>query len=66
MTRKTQRRMTIIHSLDEIPRFTTEEEEHIFWSTHSFSAKLLSDATWAPDDPLAPLRQAKKQPPAKR
>ena len=46
--------MKTIHSLAEIPKFRTEEEEHEFWSTHDFSDALMEQATWQPDDPLAP------------
>ncbi len=33
--------MILIHSLDEIPVFASEDEEHRFWQTHE-----LADALW--------------------
>ena len=33
-------RFITIHSLDEIPRFANEDEEHAFWATHEFSEAL--------------------------
>ncbi|MBI2939718.1 MAG: hypothetical protein HYY04_04705 [Chloroflexi bacterium] len=36
-----------IHGLEEIPAFTSEAEEHAFWSTHE-----LSDALWDQGEPL--------------
>jgi hypothetical protein len=45
---------TIIYSVDEIPDFANECEEHEFWSTHEFSDELMGQAMWDPDDPLAP------------
>lgn len=49
-----KRPRTIVHSLDEIPAFANECEEHEFWSTHEFSDELMEQANWDADDPLAP------------
>jgi len=38
-----------IHNRAEIPSFTSEEEEHLFWSTHE-----LSDDLWDQAEPLGP------------
>jgi len=48
------RRYRIIHSVDEIPKFATEQEEREFWETHDFSADLLTAQPVDPDDPLPP------------
>lgn len=45
----TQKTMTTIHNLEEIPAFTDEREEHEFWSTHE-----LSDDLWDRAEPLEP------------
>ena len=34
--------------LEDIPAFTSEAEEHQFWSTHSFGPKMLAAATSVP------------------
>lgn len=51
---RARERFTTIHSIDEIPDFASEQEDHEFWSTHDLSAELLAQATWDPDDPAAP------------
>jgi predicted DNA binding CopG/RHH family protein len=33
-----------IHSLDEIPSFTSEQEEHEYWSNHEFGEEILNAA----------------------
>jgi predicted DNA binding CopG/RHH family protein len=33
---------TIIHSLDEIPQFASERDEHEYWKTHTMSDELLA------------------------
>jgi hypothetical protein len=49
MTGEREREMTIIHRMEEIPHFQTEEEEHEFWATHGFSQELLARAEPIPD-----------------
>ncbi len=43
MAKKTDKEMVEINSRDEIPEFKNEDEEHEFWSTHSFGEKLLDE-----------------------
>lgn len=43
-----KRKLMVIERLDEIPAFTSEGEEHAFWSTHELSAAL-----WEQAEPLA-------------
>ncbi len=43
MVKKTDKEMVEINSRDEIPEFQNEDEEHEFWSTHSFGEKLLDE-----------------------
>jgi hypothetical protein len=38
---KQRQRMTVINSLDEVPDFSSEDDEREFWATHT-----LSDALW--------------------
>jgi hypothetical protein len=40
MKYKKRPRMTIIHSLNEIPDFATEDEEREWWATHDLSPEL--------------------------
>jgi hypothetical protein len=49
------RPMTIIHSLDEIPAFTSEAEEAAFWATHEFSDELWHALPQVPEDELPPV-----------
>lgn len=55
-----EQRLTIIHRLDEIPTFNTEQEEREFWDTHTFSRELMTQATWDPDDPAAPSQARRR------
>ncbi len=41
--------LTTIRSIEEIPTFHSEAEEHAFWATHE-----LSDALWDQAEPLGP------------
>lgn len=43
MAKKIGKEMVEINSRDEIPEFKNEDEEHEFWSTHSFGEKLLEE-----------------------
>ena len=52
-----RRRITIIHSLDEIPEFASDEEEARFWDTHEMSSALWHSLPPIPDDELPPIRQ---------
>ena len=58
--------MIVIHSLDEIPHFADEEEEHRFWSTHDLSEALMDQAEPVPDDELPPPRAEQRPHPLKR
>lgn len=37
---KKRKKITQINSLNEVPRFKTEDEEREFWNTHGLSDKL--------------------------
>jgi hypothetical protein len=55
-------RTNVIRSLDQIPRFESEEDEDRFWSTHRFSRELLEQGSSPPkrvSDILATLRAAR-------
>ena len=39
---------TIVERIEDIPAFTSEDEEHAFWETHE-----LSDALWDSAEPFA-------------
>jgi len=45
-----------VNSLDEIPRFANEDEEHEFWSTHSLGQPLLDQMGPVDDGSLPPPR----------
>ena len=47
--------MTVIHSVDQIPPFETEEEERTFWETHEVSDELAAQAEPLPEDVVALL-----------
>jgi len=47
--------MTPVERAD-IPAFANEEEEHQYWSTHSFGPGLLAEMTPMEDDELPPVR----------
>ena len=60
------RTFTIINSLDEIPAFTSEKEEAVWWDTHDFSDELLAELlkrptlAWLP--PTRPLQEPQPMP----
>jgi hypothetical protein len=45
-------RMTIVHTLDEIPRFASETEEAAYWGTHALSEDLWDRLPLVADDDL--------------
>jgi hypothetical protein len=45
-----------VNSLDKIPRFASEHEEHEFWSTHSLGQPLLDQMKPVEDGSLPPPR----------
>lgn len=45
---KKQKKIKIVRSLSEIPRFKTEDEERKYWETHSLS-NTLWDALYDPE-----------------
>jgi predicted DNA binding CopG/RHH family protein len=51
--------MTLVHTMDEIPVFASEDEEHRFWQTHE-----LADELWEalPPVPEAELPQPRTKP----
>lgn len=51
---RTRRRYRIIHKIEEIPTFTSEQEERAFWETHDLSPDLLTPEPADPNDPLPP------------
>jgi len=48
--------MTVINRLDEIPAFTSEDEEDRFWASHEFSEELSAAAKPFPATLLPPPR----------
>jgi hypothetical protein len=40
MKRKTVKKVSIVRSLDEIPEFSTEDEEREWWAVHDLSEQL--------------------------
>jgi hypothetical protein len=46
--------MQEIHSLEEIPEFTSEAEEAEFWATHSLGEELLERMEPIPEEILPP------------
>jgi hypothetical protein len=42
-------RTDVIHSLDQIPLFESEDDEDRFWSTHRFSRELLERGSAPPE-----------------
>jgi hypothetical protein len=52
---KSEPNRTVIHSVDEIPQFTTEEEEQAFWATHEVGDELAAQAEPLPADVVALL-----------
>lgn len=49
MSTKQHDGLKMIHRLEEIPAFSTEDEEHAFWATHELAPEL-----WERAEPLAP------------
>lgn len=59
MKRRTVKKIKIIHSFDEIPEFSSEDEERDWWATHDLSEQLydqLEDAR-AELDEILPLSE---------
>jgi macrodomain Ter protein organizer (MatP/YcbG family) len=48
------RKLTEIHSWDEVPDFASEAEEAEFWSTHSLGEALLDQMEPIPESELSP------------
>jgi hypothetical protein len=48
--------VTVTHSLDEIPQFSSEAEEADYWATHTFSEDLWDQAEPLGEDELPPPR----------
>jgi predicted DNA binding CopG/RHH family protein len=48
--------MTSLHSLDEIPTFTSEADEAAFWATHEIADDLWGQLPAVPDDHLPAAR----------
>jgi len=48
--------MISIHSIDEIPAFTSEAEEAEFWATHQIGDDLWGQLPTVPEDDLPPVR----------
>lgn len=55
MVRTATREMKLVNSLDEIPDFKNEDEEHEFWSTHDFTEQALDDLELSSEEELALL-----------
>lgn len=56
--------MTIITDISQVPAFTTEAEEHEFWSAHAFAEHLLGRDNTDPDFAL-PEEQSTARPDAR-
>lgn len=57
----TDGRKQVIHNIDEIPTFATEEEEDRFWSTHRYSKELLRQGQPPPARIAALLKSARAE-----
>ena len=55
MSNRPEQSLTVIHSLAEIPQFSTEDEERAFWETHEVSDELAAQAEPLPEDVVALL-----------
>lgn len=62
MVRTANRDMILVNSLDEIPVFQTEAEEHEFWSTHDFSEHALEQMEPLSAEELALLPPVRLRP----
>ena len=49
--------MITIHSLDEVPEFTSESEEAAYWATHELGDEILAAMEPLTEDELPPPRQ---------
>jgi hypothetical protein len=56
MRNTSRREQNVLHSLDEIPEFATEDEEDEFWATHSLGPELLDQMGPPPPGLLPPPR----------
>lgn len=61
-----RKRKQVIHSIDEVPKFTSEEEEDSFWSTHRYSRELLRQGTPPPVRIAALLKRVREERAARR
>jgi hypothetical protein len=50
------RERNVVDSWDEVPDFTSEEEEAQYWATHGLGAKVLTQAGPVPEGELPPSR----------
>ena len=60
MARKPRRRMTVIHSWDEVPVFASEADESAFWAEHELGEVLLGQMAHDADQTLRPPRPRTK------
>jgi hypothetical protein len=65
MKYRKQQRLTIIHSLDEIPTFGNEDEEREWWATHDLSRELYSELEREPSPPGTVVFRLEKKEPTK-
>jgi hypothetical protein len=59
MKRKTVKKVSIIHSFDEIPKFSSEDEEREWWATHDLSEQLYDqlEESQAELEEILPLKE---------
>lgn len=60
MSAESETLLTVVQSIEEIPSFNSEEEEHTYWETHEFSGELWDQADPSALDDLPPSRAATK------
>lgn len=51
-----------VYRREDIPAFTSEQEEHEFWSTHSFTEELIAQLDPASAADLPPVRARRATP----
>lgn len=56
MPRRTGTKMEIVERSEDIPAFTSEDEEHQYWATHSPGDAILDRMSQVEDDFLPPPR----------
>ena len=59
-TDEEERALIVIQSMDDIPRFKSDDEEHVFWDTHTLALHLFIRRGHRPGSLVATIAEQRK------